>query len=78
MSVPIVVAVSPAALRPKEAARYLGLSETTLRALPIAPVRTFPTGARKPIVLYLRTDLDAWLAAEAARRNPSASHPKAS
>jgi hypothetical protein len=66
-----VVAIPPAALRPKEAARYVGVSETTLRGLPVLPIRIFPTGGKKPIVLYLRSDLDAYLTAQAAKRDPS-------
>jgi hypothetical protein len=69
----VAVDIPPAAFRPKDAARYLGVSETTLRYLPITPLRLFVTGHRKPIVLYLRTDLDQWLAAE-ARKRPAASY----
>jgi hypothetical protein len=71
MTDPVVVAIPPAALRPKEAARYLGISETTLRALPIVPIPIYPTGTRKAITLYLRADLDAYLVVEAAKRDPN-------
>jgi hypothetical protein len=67
-AIPVVAALPPGALRPKDAARYLGVSMTTLRHLPIPSRRVFVTGQRKPIVLYLREDLDAWL--EALRREP--------
>jgi hypothetical protein len=71
MTDPVVVAIPPAALRPKAAARYLGMGETTLRILPIPPLRICPTGCKKPIVLYLRRDLDAWLEDQAALREPT-------
>jgi hypothetical protein len=64
-----VAHLTPAALRPKDAAAYLSVGETFLRHLPIAPVRVPGTGKRgKEIVLYLVTDLNTWLAEQAARR----------
>jgi hypothetical protein len=46
------------------------VGETTLRALPIIPVRIYPTGTKKAITLYLCRDLDAWLDEQARRRDP--------
>jgi hypothetical protein len=64
-----VVAIPPAGLRPQQAALYLGVGETFLRGLPITPIRYRGNGRKgKPVVIYLRRDLDAWLEEQAARR----------
>lgn len=61
----------PAGLRPKAAAAYVGVSPAFLRGLPITPIRVPGSGPkRKPILIYLRSELDAWLAQEASRRDP--------
>lgn len=67
-----VVTITPAGLRPHQAARYLGVGVTFLQGLPIAPLRVRGNGLKgKPVVIYLRRDLDAWLDEQAARREPS-------
>lgn len=66
-----VVTMAPAGLRPHQAARYLGVGVTFLQGLPIRPLRVRGNGPKgKPVVIYLRRDLDAWLDEEAARRDP--------
>lgn len=66
-----VVTVAPAGLRPAHAARYIGVSLTFLRSLPVTPLRVRGNGPRgKPLVIYLRSDLDRWLDAQAAQRDP--------
>jgi hypothetical protein len=72
MSDPVVVTIAPAGLRPNQAARYLGMGLTFLSGLPITPIRVRGNGPKgKPVVIYLRRDLDAWLEEQAARREPS-------
>jgi hypothetical protein len=67
----LVVSIPPAGLRPAEAAHYLGVGVTFLQGLPITPLRVRGNGPKgKPLVIYLRRDLDAWLEAEAAKREP--------
>jgi hypothetical protein len=67
----LMIALVPAGLRPAAAAQYLGVGGTFLASLPIAPVRIRGNGTgRRPIVIYLRRDLDAWLEQQAARRDP--------
>jgi hypothetical protein len=64
-----VVAITPAGLRPSQAALYLGVGVTFLQGLPIVPVRVRGNGPKgKPVVIYLVRDLDAWLDAQAAQR----------
>ena len=66
------VAVTPAGLRPAEAARYLGVGLTFLSSLPITPIRVRGNGSgKRPVVIYLRRDLDAWLEQQAAEREPA-------
>lgn len=57
---------APLALRPKEAARALGIGERLLWDLtaPRGPIPVARVGAAR---LYRVADLDAWLAREAAR-----------
>ncbi len=65
-----VVTITPAGLRPNQAARYLGIGLTFLQSLPITPIRVRGNGPKgKPVVLYLRRELDAWLEDQAARRD---------
>jgi hypothetical protein len=67
----VIGSLPPAALRPKDAARYLGLGVTFLGSLPIRPIRVRGTGKTgKAVILYLVRDLDAWLEGQAARRDP--------
>lgn len=67
----VVVAVRPAALRQRAAALYLGVSIEFLLTLPIQPLRIRGNGRKgKPVLLYLISELDAWLAHEAADREP--------
>jgi hypothetical protein len=67
-----VVAIAPAGLRPAQAAQYLGVGITFLASLPIIPLRVRGNGnGRRPVVIYLRRDLDAWLEEQAARREPT-------
>jgi hypothetical protein len=75
-----VVGIAPAGLRPAQAALYLGLGLTFLQSLPIAPIRVRGNGTgKRPVVIYLRRDLDAWLEAQAAQRDPTIrTTPKAS
>lgn len=71
MALRSIVAVRPRGLRPRNAARYLGVSLTFLQGLPITPVRIRGTGPKgKAIVLYLLEELDGWLDQEAAHREP--------
>ena len=66
-----VVTITPAGLRPNQAARYLGIGLTFLQSLPITPLRVRGNGPKgKPVVIYLRRDLDAWLEEQAAYRDP--------
>jgi hypothetical protein len=66
-----VVSIAPAALRPSQAAQYIGVGVTFLQTLPITPVRVRGNGPKgKPVVIYLRRDLDAWLEMQAAQRDP--------
>lgn len=45
---------------------------TFLAGLPITPIRVCGTGTgKRPVVIYLRRDLDAWLDAQAAQRDPA-------
>ena len=67
----LTIALVPAGLRPAAAAQYLGVGVTFLASLPITPVRIRGNGTgRRPVVIYLRRDLDAWLEQEADRRDP--------
>ena len=54
---------APVYLRPAEAARYLGLSESTLAKLRMQHRRTEgPSFAKvNGCILYRRADLDAWI-----------------
>lgn len=64
--------IAPAGLRPSAAAQYIGVGVTFLQSLPIAPVRVRGNGPKgKPVVIYLRRDLDAWLETQAAQRDPT-------
>ena len=58
-------AYPPRRMRVDEAARYVGLSETTFRALALPTVRIGGT------VGWLRDHLDAWLDQQAGRAAPS-------
>jgi len=58
-------AYPPRRMRVDEAARYVGLSETTFRALALPTVRIGGT------VGWLKDDLDAWLDQQAGRAAPS-------
>ncbi|HMN95133.1 MAG TPA: helix-turn-helix domain-containing protein [Phycisphaerales bacterium] len=63
------------ALRPREAARALGVSERKLWGMtaPRGPIRCAKLGA---CIVYRVADLDAWLAAAAARSiEPGATEP---
>jgi hypothetical protein len=72
-----VVSIAPAGLRPSQAAAYIGVGVTFLQSLPITPVRVRGNGPKgKPIVIYLRRDLDAWLEVEAARRERNIGVPQ--
>ncbi len=67
-----VVAITPAGLRPSQAAQYIGVGLTFLQSLPITPVRVRGNGPKgKPVVIYLVRDLNAWLDEHAARRDPT-------
>lgn len=67
-----LVALAPAGLRPPQAAAYIGVGVTFLQGLPITPVRVRGNGPKgKAVVIYLRRDLDAWLEAQAAQRDPA-------
>jgi hypothetical protein len=67
-----IVTLPPAGLRPSQAAQYLGVGVTFLASLPITPIRVRGNGrGKRPVVIYLRRDLDAWLDAEAAQREPA-------
>lgn len=66
-----LIHVAPAGLRPVQAAQYLGVGVTFLQSLPIDPIRVRGNGTgKRPVVIYLRRDLDAWLEAQAAQRDP--------
>ena len=66
-----VVTLTPAGLRPNQAARYIGVGLTFLQSLPIIPVRVRGNGTgKRPVVIYLVRDLDAWLDEQAAHRDP--------
>lgn len=65
------VSIQPLALRPREAARVLGICQRTLWAL-TAPRGPIPcvkhgNGARGGLVLYRVADLDEWLRRNARR-----------
>jgi excisionase family DNA binding protein len=62
---------APLALRPREAAQALGLSERSLWAL-TAPRGPIPAAKVGRAVLYRYGDLQAWLAHEAAKSAPTA------
>jgi excisionase family DNA binding protein len=64
---------SPLALRPREAAKALGLSERSLWAL-TSPRGPIPAAKVGRSVLYSYRDLEAWLASEAAKSAPTANH----
>jgi hypothetical protein len=67
-----VVTTAPAGLRPAQAARYLGVGVTFLSGLPITPLRVRGNGSKgKPVVIYRKRDLDAWLDEQATHREPS-------
>jgi hypothetical protein len=67
-----VMTVAPAGLRPAQAAQYLGVGLTFLASLPIVPVRIRGNGTgKRPVVIYLKADLDGWLAEQAAQREPT-------
>lgn len=57
---------APLALRPRDAARALGISPRTLWAM-TAPRGPIPAAKVGACVLYRASDLEAWLAAAAAR-----------
>ncbi len=59
---------SPLALRPRQAATMLSISERTLWALtaPRGPIPCTRVGGRGGIVLYRVADLDDWLRASQA------------
>ncbi len=63
---PNLLNVPPIALRPREAARALGLGERTLWGLtaPRGPIPVVKVGTAR---LYRVADLDAWLAARVER-----------
>jgi hypothetical protein len=63
----VVVAVPPASLRPKAAAKYLGVSVTTLQGLAIQPV-PMPGRGKRPIWVYLVRELDGYLERQAEKR----------
>jgi hypothetical protein len=71
-ALPVPSSPPPAYLRQWEAARYLGVSVRWFRdhvhveALPIGK----PAPGRKPVLRYRVADLDAWVAACAAYRQP--------
>ncbi len=72
---PPIVQIAPAALRPKAAALYLGVGVEFLQSLPIQPVRVRGNGRRgKVMLLYVVSELDAWLATEAQSREPQMQH----
>ncbi len=72
-----IVSIAPAGLRPSQAAQYIGVGVTFLQGLPIVPVRVRGNGPKgKPIVIYLRRDLDSWLEAQAATREPTLGVPQ--
>ncbi len=61
--------LSPLALRPREAARALGISQRTLWALtaPRGPIPCVRIGSgKRSAVLYRVADLEAWLAARSS------------
>lgn len=64
----------PLALRPREAARMLGVSARLLWSLtaPRGPIPCTRIGGRGGCVLYRPADLDAWLRAAATRPAPPA------
>lgn len=67
-----VLPIQPRGLRPAAAAHYLGVGITFLQSLPIRPVRLRGNGPMgKPVVIYLREDLDALLDEQASRRDPA-------
>ncbi len=51
------------ALRPREAARYLGISASCLRDSPVARTYLPGRGTKRSILVYRVLDLDAYLAA---------------
>lgn len=59
-------AITPMALRPRDAARALGISARTLWAL-TAPRGPIPAVRLGRAVLYRPADLDAWLSAGAVK-----------
>lgn len=67
-----VVTIAPAGLRPSAAAQYIGVGVTFLASLPITPLRVRGNGTgKRPVVIYLVRDLDAWLEEQAAKRDPT-------
>lgn len=66
----------PLALRPREAAKALGISERTLWGL-TAPRGAIPAtkiGGRGGCTLYSVSDLQEWLRTSAVRQEPSDHH----
>lgn len=51
----------PAYLTQREAAQYLRVSASYIRSSDCPKVLLPPTRGRRPLVRYLKTDLDAWM-----------------
>ena len=70
-----LIHVAPAGLRPVQAAQYLGVGVTFSPVSSSDPIRVRGNGTgKRPVVIYLRRDLDAWLEAQAAQRDPFHPH----